>query len=79
MSVKPRVVNSRAELVKYFAENPPRLVAARKSLPPKVGHPDFIGPVLPAAIRQHGAIQFEQDGSAFMELRLPGRAPCSGV
>lgn len=77
MSLKPTVINSRAELVEYFAAYPRRLVAVRKSSPLKVGHPDFVGPIQPAAIRRPGAIQFEQDGSAFIELHSPGRSSCS--
>ena len=79
MSLHPTVVNSRAELVEYFTANPRRLVAVRKSAPPKVGHPDFIGPIQLAVMRRPGVIQFEADGSAFIELRPSGRASCRGV
>lgn len=36
---------------------------------PRVGHPDFVGPIDPAFVRRPGAIRLEEDGSAYFELR----------
>jgi len=45
------------------------LRAARKPLPPRVGHPDFVGPIQPAMHGRHGALQFEDDCTAFFVIR----------
>ena len=46
-----------------------RMRAARMPLPPRVGHPDFIGPVQLEMRARHEAIQFEDDGAAFFVVR----------
>lgn len=42
---------------------------ARMALPPRVGHPDFVGPIQPEARCRHGAIQFDDNGAAFFVIR----------
>jgi hypothetical protein len=53
----------------HILGGPMRMRAARKPLPTRVGHPDFIGPVQPDVRARHGAIQFEDDGTAFFVVR----------
>jgi len=71
MSWVPGVVNSRAELEQLLGEHPVQLRPGRKSFGPRVGHPDFCGPVDPRFLRRPGAIRFKRDGSAFF-VRLTG-------
>ena len=46
-----------------------RMRAARKPLPTRVGHPDFVGPVQPEMRARDGAIEFEDDGKTFFVVR----------
>lgn len=62
-------VNSRAELVELLHAFPLQLRAARPSLPERMGHPEFVGPLLPAALRRAGSIGFDTDGAAFFVVR----------
>jgi len=68
VSCTPVVVNSRAELEKLLRENPMQLRAGREPLPPRVGHPGFVGPYQTEAITRPGAIRYDEDGGAFIEL-----------
>jgi hypothetical protein len=38
----------------------------RKSLPPRVGHPEFIGPTDPAKLQRPGFIQYDENGHPFV-------------
>ena len=64
------VVNSRRELEEYLSQYPRQLRAARPSRAPRVGHPDFVGPVQPEALNRPGAIPHGANGCVlFFALR----------
>ncbi len=59
---------SRAAFVAYLEQNPQRLKPFRSDLPPRVGHPEFVGP-LPASITEkEGRIRYDADGVPFVLL-----------
>lgn len=62
-------VNSRAELVAYLRANPIQLKPGRPPLGPRVGHPDFVGPIQPHVLKRIGAIGFDGSGSAVFVLK----------
>jgi hypothetical protein len=68
-AVGPVVVHSREELVRYLKENPIQLKAGRGPLPPRVGSPDFVGPVHPWEFNRPGRIGVGPDGVATFEIR----------
>ena len=68
MSWVPVAVYSRAELALLLDAAPMHLRAARKSLPPRVGHPEFVGPLHPQSLSRYGSIRFAPDGSMFTLL-----------
>ncbi len=73
MTWKPVALSSRAEFARLLDGNPMQLRATLPSIPPRHGHPAFIGPCLPANTLKHGTIRFDVDGSAWVEL--PERKP----
>lgn len=68
MTWKPIALSARTEFARLVDGNPMQLRAARPSLPTRPGHPDFVGPCLPANQMKCGAIRFDVDGSAWVEL-----------
>ena len=68
MSLHGVSVSSRAEIAAYLEQNPQRLRPSRSDLPPRVGHPEFVGPLPASFTEKEGRIRFDADGLPFVLL-----------
>lgn len=68
MSLYGVAVFSRAEIAAYLEQNPQRLKPFRSDLAPRVGHPEFIGPLPGCSTDKDGRIRYDADGLPFVLL-----------
>lgn len=66
MSWKPTKVYTQTEFKLLIGENPMHLKAFRESLPPRPGHPGFIGPMPKETTPIVGAICYDEHGQAYI-------------
>lgn len=69
MSVYGVRVATEEEFRAYLEQNPQRLKPFRNDLAPRVGHPEFIGPLLSSSSTdKEGRIRYDADGLPFVLL-----------
>jgi hypothetical protein len=62
MSLHGVLLSSEAEFRAYLEQNPQRLKPYRSDLSPRVGHPEFVGPLLASFAEKEGQIRYDADG-----------------
>jgi hypothetical protein len=68
MSLHGVPLASEAEFRAYLEQNPQRLKPYRSDLPPRVGHPEFVGPLLASFTEKEVQIRYDADGLPFVLL-----------